>query len=507
MKAALQLRVSQQLLLTPQLQQSIRLLQLSTLDMNQEIERMLLENPMLEREEGDSGEHDDSSGDDNSNETIATAEAATAEEAVAAPSAAEDSAASATDQPASDEQGAWDEGYASDWGSGGGSSSRDDDDDQDGGQVQAAERSLADHLQEQIALSPFDDRTRALVNFLVDALDVNGYLDHSLEELLALLPPEAAFDLEELTIALRHLQSLDPVGVGARDLAQCLALQLTALAAEEDEGAAADEAVRVLALAIVEQHLDLLGERNFVALRRALGCDEEQLRVACELIRSLNPRPAAQYAPDETRYVIPDVLVRKHNGQWVVHLNEDVMPRLQVNALYAGLLQQNRNLDGAATLSGQLQEARWLIKNIQQRFDTILRVSRAIVDRQRRFFDYGEVAMKPLTLREIAEEVDLHESTISRVTTQKYMATPRGVFELKYFFGSQVATDSGGAASSTAIRALIRQFVDAEDRKKPLSDTKIAELLNEQGIVVARRTVAKYRGVLNIAAVSQRKTL
>jgi len=223
------------------------------------------------------------------------------------------------------------------------------------------------------------------------------------------------------------------------------------------------------------------------------------------MILQLNPRPGARFAPNDTRYVVPDVVVRKLRNRWTASLNPDAMPKLRINQMYARILQQNRG--SAASLAGQLQEAKWLLKNVQQRFDTILRVSQAIVDQQRQFFDHGEVAMRPLTLREIAETLDLHESTISRVTNQKYMATPRGIFELKYFFGSHVATDSGGAASSTAIRALIRQLVDAEDRKKPLSDAKIAELLGQQGIVVARRTIAKYRESLNIPPVSMRKTI
>jgi RNA polymerase sigma-54 factor len=232
------------------------------------------------------------------------------------------------------------------------------------------------------------------------------------------------------------------------------------------------------------------------------------LREAQTLIRSLNPRPGAQYAPIDTRYVVPDVTVRKTQGQWVASLNREAMPRLRINRLYADILQRHRSGNGSsAGLAGQLQEAKWLIKNVQQRFDTILRVSQAIVDRQRAFFDHGEVAMRPLTLREIAETVSLHESTISRVTTQKYLASPRGIFELKYFFGSHVATDTGGAASSTAIRALIKQLVGAENGKKPLSDSRLAEILGEQGIVVARRTVAKYRELLGIPPVSLRKAL
>ena len=266
-----------------------------------------------------------------------------------------------------------------------------------------------------------------------------------------------------------------------------------------------ETSIQMLALEIVDQHLGLLAERNFVRLKKLTGCNDEDLRATQALICSLDPHPGSRHAVSDTRYVLPDVIVRKTRGHWTVSLNQEAMPRLRVNNLYASLLQQNRGQAGG--LGGQLQDARWLIKNVQQRFDTILRVSQAIVDQQRQFFDHGDVAMRPLTLREIADQLELHESTVSRVTTQKYMATPRGVFELKYFFGSHVSTDTGGAASSTAIRALIRQLVEAEDRKKPLSDAKIAEVLGQQGIVVARRTIAKYRESLNIPPVSLRKSI
>ena len=347
-----------------------------------------------------------------------------------------------------------------------------------------------------MALSQLSDRDRALVRFLIEALDDDGYLHQPLDDLLQLLPPEADVDLDDLSIAPRHVQNLEPVGIGARSPQECLALQLRTLPASP---------VRTLALEIVTRHLELLADRNFARLKKLTGCDDDALRAAQTLICSLDPHPGSRYSSSETRYVLPDVVVRKLRGRWTVTLNHDAMPRLRINRLYASLLQQNRGQGGG--LGGQLQEARWLIKNVQQRFDTILRVSQAIVDQQRQFFDHGDVAMRPLTLREIADQLELHESTVSRVTTQKYMATPRGVFELKYFFGSHVATDTGGAASSTAIRALIRQLVDAEDSKKPLSDAKIAEVLGQQGIVVARRTIAKYRESLNIPPVSLRKSI
>ena len=484
MKPSLQLKLSQHLTLTPQLQQSIKLLQLSTIELNQEIERVLLENPMLEREDGDGGV-----------DYAPAPPPGNAPEREAAPEpAAEPAGESITHEGG--EGSSEDEGI--DWSNvGQGASSRsEDDEDGDYQDIQAAGVSLREHLDQQIALSPLSDRDRALVRFLIEALDDDGYLHQPLEDLLELLPQDAEVDLDELAIALRHVQSLEPAGIGARSPQECLALQLQALP---------ECPIRPLALEIVTSHLELLAERNFARIRKLTGCDDEGLREAQALICSLDPHPGSRYSTAETRYVLPDVVVRKLRGQWTVSLNQEAMPRLRINRLYASLLQQNRAQGGG--LGGQLQEARWLIKNVQQRFDTILRVSQAIVDQQRQFFDHGDVAMRPLTLREIADQLELHESTVSRVTTQKYMATPRGVFELKYFFGSHVATDTGGAASSTAIRALIRQLVDAEDSKKPLSDARIAEILGQQGIVVARRTIAKYRESLNIPPVSLRKSL
>ncbi len=487
MKPSLQLKLSQHLALTPQLQQSIKLLQLSTLELNQEIEKILLENPMLEREEPE--------GDLGSSRVEAPSPMAPAGSEAAHERDQEQSRES--DREREPDRDFDNSGEAGEWmAAGSGGNQRDDDDDSDFQEFQAAVPSLRDHLDAQISLTPLSDRDRALVRFLVEALDDDGYLSQDLEDLLPLLPPELEFELDDLTIALRQIQSLDPAGIGAQDVSQCLALQLRAQPPSDE---------RDLAIAIVSSHLELLAARDFLTLKRALHCNDDALREAHGLILGLNPRPGAQFSQADTRYVVPDVVVRKIRSNWVVNLNPDAMPRLRINQLYAQILRDNRGASGS--LSSHLQEARWLIKNVQQRFDTIQRVSQAIVDRQRQFFDYGEVAMRPLTLREIAEQLDLHESTVSRVTTQKYMATPRGIFEFKYFFGSHVATDTGGAASSTAIRALIRQLVAAEDKKKPLSDAKIAELLGQQGIVVARRTIAKYRESLDIPPVSLRKSI
>ena len=465
MKPSLQFRLSQHLTLTPQLQQSIRLLQLSTVELNQEIDRMLMDNPALEREDAE-GE---------------------LEAAAPAPAPTGGAGASGSTEPAAPDTD-WSADIASSW------RGPDDDDEGDRSFTAPDTPTLRDHLRGQLSLTNLGDRDRVFVQLLIDALDEDGYLTQPLEEIAALLPAEA--DPEELGIALRHLQNLEPAGVGARSPGECLALQLRIMP---------DEPARRLALDIVEKHLELLASRDYTRLKNITGAGEEALRAAQRLIQALNPRPGAAYAKVETRYVIPDVIVRKQRGVWRASLNPDAMPRLRINRLYAELAAGART--SGAAIASQLQEARWLIKNVQQRFDTILRVSQAIVDQQRHFLEHGEVAMRPLVLREIAQTLGLHESTISRVTTQKYMATPRGTFELKYFFGSHVATEAGGAASSTAIRALIKQLVAAEDAKAPLSDARISQILGEQGIVVARRTIAKYREALQIPPVNQRKSL
>ena len=476
MKQALQLRISQHLTLTPQLQQSIRLLQLSTLELNQELEKFLMENPLLER-------------DDAEPPPVVPAYTPGAGEApVAAPPD------SRTDETSMDKP------VEMDWYSDapGTGSGRDDAEDEHYPQIAAESPSLREHLLSQLALTNVESRDRSLVALLIDAVDEDGYLTQSIEEVAQLVPPELGVEPEELQIALKHLQNFDPIGVGARNAQECLELQLLALA-EATPG-------RSLALAIVRQYLALLAARDFARLKKALACTDDPLRQAQQLIQSLNPHPGAAFTPLEARYIVPDVIVKKVKNVWVASLNPDAMPKLRVNRMYADILQNHRNA-ASGQLSQQLQEARGLIKNVQQRFETILRVSQAIVDRQRHFLEHGEVAMRPLVLREIAETLGRHESTVSRVTTQKFMFTPRGIFELKYFFGSHVATEAGGACSATAIRALIRQLVAAEDAKKPLSDSKISQILGQQGIVVARRTIAKYRESLHIPAVNLRKGL
>ena len=487
MKPALQLKLSQHLALTPQLQQSIKLLQLSTLEMHQEIERYLLENPLLER--------------DDEPESSYAYEARVADHTPPGEAHEQRERDAETAEPERQDipetpTGSDDDRWESDAGSYSGSGSRDDDDDSDSHDIQAAVTSLRDHLCWQLGMTQLSDRDRMLVRYLIEALDDDGYLSASLPELLETLPEDYGIELDELEIALKHVQSLDPVGIGARNARECLALQLKARPADS---------VRDLALKVVEHYLDQLAARDFAKIKRLAGCEECDLKAAHALIVGLDPRPGARFAPLEARYVTPDVMVKKLRGKWTAYTNPDAYPRLRINRLYADILSRQRR--GEGNMSGQLQEARWLIKNVQQRFETIQRVAQAIVERQRQFFEHGEVAMRPLVLREIADILGLHESTVSRVTSQKYMATPRGIFELKYFFGSHVSTDTGGAASSTAIRALIKQLITAEDGKKPLSDSQISEILGQQGIVVARRTVAKYREAMNIPPVNLRKTL
>jgi RNA polymerase sigma-54 factor len=489
MKPALQLRLSQHLALTPQLQQSIKLLQLSTVEMQQEIENYLLENPMLERD------------DDGGSESFAAAQQFDAPRSEGAEradheereerDARDDREQAVPASPADVDDDRWSSDAGTFTGAG-----RDEDDDGDSQDIQAATPSLREHLTWQLGMTQLSGRDRSLVVFLIEALDEDGYLSTPLAELLETLPPEYEIELEELEIALRHIQSFDPTGIGARSPQECLALQLKALPACAENQ---------LALLIVDKHLELLAARDFVKIKRFAECDDEALKAAHALIVTLNPRPGARFSQLEARYITPDVIVKKLKGKWTAYINPDAYPRLRINRLYAEVLAQQRRGNGG--LNGQLQEARWLIKNVQQRFETIHRVTQAIVDRQRQFFEHGEVAMRPLVLREIADILGLHESTVSRVTSQKYMATPRGIFELKYFFGSHVSTDTGGACSATAIRALIKQLIGAEDGKKPLSDSQLSEILGQQGIVVARRTVAKYRESLNIPPVNLRKTL
>ena len=520
MKPGLSLRVSQHLALTPQLQQSIRLLQLSTQELSQEIEQMLDENPFLERnaEEAPREEFGLSEADTPAQPDEAAADIAIYSGADGAGTSSLEAKNDAESSGGGDEP---------DWG-GDGSTEMVPDDGEWGGEAPArthnndsdgeadaselahGHESLTDFLHRQALALRLSEIDRAALRFLIESLNDDGYLEDPLEELATGLAGGDLEQTEELvhrfTVALRLLQSLEPTGVGARHLAECLTLQLKALVHDST----ADTETLQTALRICQQPLELLARRDVRRLVLACGASEERTRAAMALIARLEPRPGRRFADVERNTIGPDVLVTRvgRNGpQFSVQLNPDVMPRLRVHDIYAGALRGHKGGDGHQALQQRLQEARWFIKNIQQRFDTILRVSRAIVERQKNFFVHGELAMRPLVLRDIADELGLHESTISRVTTAKYMATPQGTYELKYFFGSGLGTDTGGNASSTAVRALIKQFVAAENPAKPLSDSQLADMLKEQGIVCARRTVAKYREALKIPTTNLRKAL
>jgi len=516
MKQNLQLRISQNLALTPQLQQSIRLLQLSTLELSQELETILQENPLLEMADGEEGEFEDNSAtptetiesvhaDDANSFDLATQQEITApaetlrEDLHDELGSNEGELANLSEEfnPPEFEDNYEEFGSTSNWDEAGRNNL--DDEDSDFSRQDASNISLREHLLDQIQLAHLSQRDMTLVKLLLDSINDDGYLEQDLQEIVEHLPLELEVELLELETALKLIQNLDPVGVGARDLRECLLLQLQHLPAETP--------YLSTAMALAKDHLALLANKDFVKLRKLLSCDETALKGAQQLIRQQNPKPGSEFATfSHDHFIQHDVVVKKIKGIWVASLNDGVIPKLRINQLYADILKRNRESSGQY-LQSQMQEAKWMIKNIQQRFSTILRVSQAIVDRQRNFFEHGDIAMRPLVLREIAEELDLHESTVSRVTTHKYMLTPRGVYELKYFFGSSVATDAGGSCSATAIRALIKQMVAEENPKKPLSDNQITDTLAQQGIVVARRTIAKYRESLNIPPANLRKSL
>jgi RNA polymerase sigma-54 factor len=512
MKPSLQVRLSQHLALTPQLQQSIRLLQLSTLELQQEVEQMLDQNPFLEPEEEGASAYDspleraqiDKPADrvsereeqGESGETaVADGESLSEIRAEEFGTAEREDWANGTEGDDFDGIRETPSGSASPTGEG---------DDGDASERRVASISLAEHLRAQLVGMRLSDAERAALLALIDSLDGDGYLADPLEDIAARLAEEAGgLDgedretlAEHLRCALAWLQSMDPPGIGARNLGECLCIQLRA----QPKGAA-----RTVAMRIAQQYLELLARRDMRRLAALTGATEDTLRQAQAMIVACEPKPGRPFADAESNVIVPDVIVRKSGRGLAVTLNPDVMPKLRINDLYAQAVRGRRGANGNANLSAHLQEARWFVKNIQQRFDTILRVSKAIVERQKGFFTHGAIAMKPLVLREIADELSLHESTISRVTTAKYMHTPQGTFELKYFFGSSLATEAGGNASSTAVRALIQQFVAAEDTAKPLSDSQLSTMLEEQGIQVARRTVAKYREALRIAPASLRK--
>ena len=497
MKTSLQLKMSQQLTMTPQLQQAIKLLQLSTLDLQQEIQQALDTNPMLEVKE------DDADAPEHAN----TQEPPNNDDRQVAKTETDDSTRELTVQETIPDElavdSSWDDIYTHQPTSHGLPSG---DDDYNLENIYGTTDSLQDHLYWQLNLTPMTDKDRVIAETILESVDDEGYLSSPVADIfeglmVAISSDDDPLDEDEFHAVLHRLQQFDPPGVCAVNLADCLAIQLKQLAT--------DTPYLALAIRIVENHIELLGIKDFAQIMRKARIKENELREVFLLIQTLNPRPGNSIASGKSEYVVPDVIVTKDikNNRWLVELNPDIAPKLRVNSSYASMVKRADNSSDNTYLKDHLQEAKWFIKSLQSRNETLLKVATTIVEHQRGFLDYGDEAMKPLVLHDIAEVVGMHESTISRVTTQKYMHTPRGIYELKYFFSSHVSTDTGGACSSTAIRALIKKLVLAENTRKPLSDSKIADLLGEQGIQVARRTIAKYRESLNIPPSNERKSL
>lgn len=485
MKPSLQLKLGQQLAMTPQLQQAIRLLQLSTLDLQQEIQEALESNPLLDVEEG--------------NEDTPTSEEKPSSDEKETVEATEQDLPDSSDLIEKSEIGneleidtTWEDVYSANTGNTGIAI----DDDMPVYQGETTQ-SLHDYLLWQLGLTPFTDTDRSIAFALIDAIDDYGYLTVSCEDLLENFDNEE-IELDEIEAVRKRIQQFDPLGVGSVNLQDCLLLQLATFPQDTPW---LNEAKLVLT-----SHIDQLGNRDYKLVIKETKLKEAELREVMQLIQQLDPRPGSKITPDETEYVVPDVSVFKELGKWIVTINPDSVPKLKVNQQYAALGSKGNSADNQYIRSN-LQEAKWLIKSLESRNETLLKVARCIVEHQRDFFEHGEESMKPMVLNDVALAVEMHESTISRVTTQKFMHTPRGIFELKYFFSSHVSTDNGGECSSTAIRALIKKLVAAENTAKPLSDSKIAALLADQGIQVARRTIAKYRESLCIAPSSQRKRL
>ena len=502
MRPTLQLRIGQHLTMTPQLQQAIKLLQLSTLDLQQEIQEVLESNPLLEVDENSPVDSESKADhlEEGFSATATTTEQPTTDGSEdSAPTIDEISTTEAmekTDIP--DELNmdtTWDESYSAGASTSGiGSASSSEDYTYQG----ETSDSIRDHLIWQMELTPFTDTDRAIATAIIDGVDDAGYLTVSCEDILESVA-NAEVELDEVEAVLKRINMFDPIGVAARSIADCLIIQLNQF----------DSTTPWLAECklIISEHIDLLGSRDYRQLMRKTKLKEDQLREVMRLIQSLNPRPGDAVIKSDDQYVIPDVSVEKKNGRWMVELNPDTAPKLSINQQYAALSRTMKSSTDNQFIRSNLQEAKWFIKSLEQRNDTLLKVSNCIVQRQQGFFEYGPEAMRPMVLNDIAEAVDMHESTISRVTTQKYMHTPRGIYELKYFFSSHVSTENGGECSSTAIRALIKKLIAAEIPAKPLSDSKIADLLAEQGINVARRTIAKYRESLTIPPSNQRKSL
>ena len=492
MKQGLQLKLGQQLTMTPQLQQAIRLLQLSTLDLQQEIQQALDENPMLEVEEEAPADTPDQASD-----TLGATEGPLDNPEAGAeatePAAATDFEPAIPDDLPVDTQ--WEDLLPSS----APPPSEGPGEEYDFESRNASAETLHDHLAWQLNLTRLSDTDRVIALAIIDATDDSGRLNIDLEDLLELFPAELEIETEEVQAVLHALQQFEPVGVFARDLQECLLLQLKALAPDTPH--------LEQARALINRYINPLANGDFAQIMRRMKLPEEELKNVLRLVQSLDPFPGKRIGGDDTEYIVPDVFVSKKEGRWVVELNPDTAPRLRINSHYAGLIKRADSSADNTYLRDNLQEARWFLKSLQSRNETMMKVSSEIVRRQRNFLEYGEEAMKPLVLADIAEAVEMHESTISRVTTRKYMHTPRGIFELKYFFSSHVATTSGGACSSTAIRALIRKLIAAENPRKPLSDSRLAQLLEDQGIQVARRTIAKYRDSLSIPPSNERKRL
>ncbi|WP_370164117.1 RNA polymerase factor sigma-54 [Marisediminitalea sp.] len=491
MKPSLQLKFSQQLTMTPQLQQAIKLLQLSTLDLQQEIQEALDANPLLEVDEGSDNETIEKSNLDADNDVqpSASSESLDTNEALEKNELPDELPIDST----------WDEYYSAGSAPAPGPASNDDE------QIFQGETTdnIQDHLLWQMRLTPFSDVDRAIAIAIIDSIDESGYLTVSLDDILQSVNTEDEMEelveLDEVECVLKRIQMFDPIGSGSRTPQECLLVQLKQFA--EDTPWLNE------AKLLIEEYADLLGSKDYRTLMRKSRLKEDDLREAMRLLQTLNPRPGSALITKEPEYVIPDVSVTKRNGRWVVELNPDSLPKLSVNQQYAAMSRQARNSSDSQFIRSHMQEAKWFIKSLESRNETLMKVANCIVQQQLGFFEHGPEMMKPMVLNDVAEMVDMHESTISRVTTQKYMHTPRGIFELKYFFSSHVATESGGECSSTAIRALIKKLVAAEKPSKPLSDSKIAQLLADQGIKVARRTIAKYRESLSIPPSNQRKSL
>lgn len=499
MKQALQFRLGQSLTMTPQLQQAIRLLQLSTLELNTEIQDVLDSNMMLEV--GEEGESDSSASSEENNDFSLNENTQSSNESNL--EAAADTATSDTMPDDLPVDTSWDDIYDSilPGTTSASSSSTYNADDQPEVYTSSTE-SLHDSLRWQVKMTPFSEVDAAIAEVIVDEINDDGFLQISVEEItasLAELDADIEVEVDEVEAVLKQIQNFDPAGVGARDLRESLSIQLHRQPNDID--------LREYAISLVDNYFDLLANREYPQLMRKMKISEEDLKDIIQLIQSMNPRPGGQVASNQAEYIIPDVTVKKVNNTWKVELNSDAAPKLRINSTYANMIKDVKNSDDNSSMKNHLQEARWFIKSLLSRNETLLKVAHCIVERQKEFLEHGEESMKALVLHDIAEAVEMHESTISRVTTKKYMHTPRGIFELKYFFSSHVSTASGGECSATAIRALIKKLVVAEMPNKPLSDNKIALILEEQGINVARRTVAKYRESLAIPPSNERKRL